>query len=45
MIVGRAGIVDEVKLSLSDEEQTKLAASAKLIHDRYEAVIAELDNE
>lgn len=45
MIVGRAGIIDEVKLNLSADEQDKLDASAKLIHDRYDEVIAELENE
>ncbi|CAM4267922.1 L-lactate dehydrogenase [Weissella hellenica] len=45
VIVGRGGIVDSVQLHLSADEQAKLDASAKLIHDRYEAVIAELDNE
>lgn len=45
MIVGRAGIVDEVKLNLPVDEQDKLDASAKLIHDRYDEVIAELENE
>ncbi|MBM7641740.1 L-lactate dehydrogenase [Streptococcus loxodontisalivarius] len=40
-IIGRDGIVERVELNLTEEEEIKLAASAKLIKERVEAVLAE----
>lgn len=39
VIIGRAGVIDEVKLALTNDEASKLAASAHYIKTRYDEVI------
>lgn len=34
-IIGRNGVIEQVKLSLTDEEETKLAHSAQFIQDKF----------
>lgn len=34
-IIGRNGVIEQVKLSLTDEEEAKLAHSAQFIHDKF----------
>lgn len=44
-VVGKQGLVYQLQLDLTEEEETKLAASAKYIKDRFEEVAQKLDNE
>ena len=34
-IIGRNGVIEQVKLSLTDEEEAKLAHSSQFIHDKF----------
>ena len=34
-IIGRNGVIEQVKLSLTDEEEAKLAHSAQFIQDKF----------